>query len=55
MRKRFDKDIAIDGGINALTAPEAVKAGANILATASYLFGAEKPKEVIKFLRGLEK
>jgi len=35
------------------TAPEAVKAGANILATASYFFGSKKPKDVVKYLKGL--
>ncbi len=54
LREQFDGDIMIDGGINALTAPEAVKAGANILATASYFFGAEKPKDVVKSLQALQ-
>ena len=41
LRKTYQGNIAIDGGINASTAPAAVKAGANILATASYFFGAQ--------------
>jgi len=49
----FDGDIAVDGGLNELTSPEAVKAGANILATASYFFGSDKPKETVKYLKGL--
>ncbi len=53
LREVFDKDIAVDGGINELTAPEAVKAGANILATASYFFNSLKPKETVKYLKGL--
>ncbi len=53
LRQRFKGDIAVDGGINDVTAPEAVKAGANILATASYFFGSEKPKEAIHYLKGL--
>ena len=53
LRSKFNKDIAIDGGINELTAPEAVKAGANILATASYFFGSDKPKETVKYLKSL--
>lgn len=53
LTKVFNGDIAVDGGINHLTAPEAVKAGANILATASYFFSAEKPKEVVKYLKSL--
>ena len=53
LRDEFEGDIAVDGGINDLTAPEAVKAGANILATASYLFSSDKPKETIKYLKSL--
>ena len=53
LREMYDGDIAVDGGINQLTAPEAVKAGANILATASYFFSSDKPKETIQYLRNL--
>ncbi len=53
LRKIFQGDIAIDGGINELTAPEAVKAGANVLANASYFFGSEKPKDVVKYLKSI--
>jgi ribulose-phosphate 3-epimerase len=53
LRKHFKGDIAIDGGINAQTAPQAVKAGANILATASYFFAAANPKEVVRSLKSL--
>ena len=53
LRQHFEGDIAVDGGINDLTAPEAVKAGANILATASYFFGSQRPKELVKQLKDL--
>jgi len=53
LRGQFEGDIAVDGGINELTAPEVVKAGANILATASYFFGSSKPKDVVKQLKKL--
>jgi len=53
LRKSFDGDIAIDGGINATTAPKAVKAGVNILATASYFFGSDNPKETVQYLKNL--
>ncbi len=53
LRNKFAGDIAVDGGINDLTAPEAVKAGANILATASYFFGSERPRELVKALKNL--
>ncbi|MCK5081820.1 MAG: ribulose-phosphate 3-epimerase, partial [Candidatus Omnitrophica bacterium] len=51
----FGGDIAIDGGINESTAPLAVEAGANILATASYFFGAKDQKEAIEYLKSLKK
>ncbi len=53
LKKTYQGDIAIDGGINELTAKEAVRAGANILATASYFFGAQNPKAVVQYLKGL--
>lgn len=53
LRKIFRGDIAVDGGVNAETAPEVVKAGANILATASYLFGAADPKKSVAILKSL--
>ena len=53
LRESFSADITVDGGINDTTAPEAVKAGANILATASFFFGADKPKDAVKFLKSL--
>ena len=54
LRDISDKDIAVDGGINELTAPEAVKAGANILATASYFFSSSEPKETVRYLKSLK-
>jgi len=53
LRKVFKGDIAIDGGINQSTAPQAVAAGANILATASYFFGSKNPKETVQYLKAL--
>lgn len=53
LRRIYEGDIAVDGGINASTAPEAVKAGANILVTASYFFQSDKPKESVRCLKSL--
>ena len=53
LRQKFDKDISVDGGVNGETAPQAVKAGANILATASYFFGSANPKETVRYLKSL--
>jgi len=55
LREVFAGDIAVDGGINELTAPEAVKAGANILATASYFFAARHPSDVVRYLKNLKR
>ncbi len=43
--------IAVDGGINSLTAKEVIKAGANIFACGSYIFKASDPKNIIQELR----
>lgn len=51
LRQHFSGDIEIDGGINNQTGPEAVKAGVNILVTASYLFNAAKPDEAVRLLK----
>jgi ribulose-phosphate 3-epimerase len=53
LRQMFEGAIAVDGGINELTAPQAVKAGADILATASYFFQAANPQELVKSLKAL--
>jgi len=53
LSRTFSGDISVDGGINGLTAPQAVKAGANILATASYFFGAHDPKELVREMKSL--
>jgi ribulose-phosphate 3-epimerase len=49
----FQGDIAIDGGINAQTAPSAIKAGARILITASYLFGVDDISGIVKNLQNM--
>lgn len=48
-------DIQVDGGIDDKTGHECVKAGANILVSGTYLFGAPDMKARIKLLRGLKK
>ena len=53
LRKKFKGDIAVDGGVNGEIAPLVVKAGANVLATASYFFSASNPKELVKGLKSL--
>ncbi|MBF0512316.1 MAG: ribulose-phosphate 3-epimerase [Candidatus Omnitrophica bacterium] len=51
LKEIFKGDIAIDGGINAQTSPQALQAGANVLITASYLFGADNISDAVKELK----
>ena len=43
--------IEVDGGVQRETAPRLVEAGADVLVSGSYIFGAENPTEVIKSLK----
>lgn len=51
LRAIFAGDIAVDGGINNLTAKLVKDAGANILVAGSYIFGAKDIKQAINSLR----
>lgn len=51
LRSIFDGDIAVDGGINAKTAKQVVRAGANVLAAGSYIFNAKNYNAAIRRLR----
>ena len=51
LRAIFKKDIAVDGGINNITAKLVRNAGANVLAAGSYIFGAKNTKTAINSLR----
>ncbi|MCM8761497.1 MAG: ribulose-phosphate 3-epimerase [Candidatus Omnitrophica bacterium] len=52
LRKVFRKDIQVDGGINESTAPEVIKAGANVIVAGTSVFGAKNYKEAISKLKG---
>lgn len=52
LRKIFRKDIEVDGGINGMTVPEVVKAGANIIVAGTSIFGSKDYAEAIKKLKG---
>lgn len=54
LKTYFKGDLAVDGGINSQTAPEAVKAGAHVLITASYLYGAAHLQDSVQFLKALK-
>jgi ribulose-phosphate 3-epimerase len=51
LRSIYDGDISVDGGINELTASKAIRAGANILAAGSFVFGAKNTKQAIERIR----
>lgn len=53
LRRIYNGDIAVDGGINELTAKLVIKAGANILACGTYIFNSHSPSETIRRLRCL--
>lgn len=52
-RRGLNIDLEVDGGINAETAPLAVKAGANVLVAGSYIFSAEDMAEKVKEIKSL--
>jgi ribulose-phosphate 3-epimerase len=51
LRKIYCGDISVDGGINERTAPKVIRAGANILAAGSYIFGAKDVHKAIERIR----
>ena len=51
LRSLFSGDIAVDGGINDKVAGSLIKAGANILASGSYIFGAQDVKLAMERIR----
>ncbi len=50
-KNNIDIDIEVDGGINDVTAQNAVKVGANILVAGNYLISAENLNEAVKKLK----
>ncbi len=54
IRSLYKGDIAVDGGINDITAGLAVKAGANVLAAGTYIFKAKDKGRAVEKLRRLE-
>ncbi|HNX82139.1 MAG TPA: ribulose-phosphate 3-epimerase [Candidatus Omnitrophota bacterium] len=54
LRAIFTKDIAVDGGVNDTVAGMLIKAGATILASGSYIFGAKNPQQAMERIRHAE-
>ena len=51
LRERFAGDIAVDGGINAITGRRCREAGANVMVAGTYIFQATSCREAIASLR----
>lgn len=51
--KGLEYEIEIDGGINAETAPQVIKAGATVLVAGSYIFSAEDMSARVKEIKNL--
>jgi ribulose-phosphate 3-epimerase len=56
LRKMIDEQgldtlIEIDGGVNNVTGPKLIEAGADVLVAGSYVFNAENPVETIAHLK----
>lgn len=52
-REKYDFDVEVDGGVNLTTAPQAIKAGANVLVVGSALFKTPNIVETAKKYREL--
>jgi len=48
-----DLDLVIDGGVSERTAPQCVEAGANVLVSASAIFGSDDPGATAKRLKAI--
>lgn len=53
LREMTDVDLVIDGGVSEKTAPQCVDAGANVLVSASAIFGSDDPAGVAKRLKAI--
>ena len=52
LRNVFDKDIEVDGGINAKTSLDVISNGANIIVAGTSIFGEKNYKDAIRRLKG---
>ena len=51
LRSIFKGDISVDGGVNGKVASKLIRAGANILASGSYIFGAKDVRSAVERLK----
>ena len=52
-KQGLDILLEVDGGINAETAPQAVKAGADVLVAGNYVFSATDMKDTVESIKKL--
>ena len=52
-KRGLDIMLEVDGGINAETAPQAVRAGADVLVAGSFVFSAEDMKATVESIKNL--
>ncbi len=52
LRKKFDFDIEVDGGVDNENGPKLISCGANVLAAGSFIFKASDANLAIRSLRG---
>ena len=52
-RQGLETELEVDGGINAETAPMAVKAGADVLVAGSYVFSSSDMKKTVSEIKAL--
>lgn len=53
-KEGYEFEIELDGGINAETGKECVKAGADVLVAGSYIFGSEDRSQAINSLKNIK-
>jgi len=53
LKKNSKALIEVDGGVDGTTAPKLIKAGADVLVSGSYIFGADDPMKTISDLKNI--
>ena len=53
LRQGLNVMLEVDGGINAQTAPQAVKAGADVLVAGSFVFSSDDMKATVAEIKAL--
>ena len=54
LKKNSKALVEVDGGVDGVTAPKLIKAGADVLVSGSYIFGSDDPLKTISDLKNLK-